>query len=259
MWDTSRLNFRTTAFLYIYINDMPLHTNFHVNLFADDTVLIMKNKNINQLQQQVIQELGIIDEWMKCNRLSLNYAKTSYIVYSHSPKCNSIISENFCITLGNHDIPFMDALKYLGVVIDEQMNWNAHINYTVKKLSNAARIFSIIRHYVNKQTLTKLYDSFAYPHIKYGIVSWGSACQAYLEKIQVMQNNIIRIINFKFVKDRINMSLLYKSMKILKVKDIYELEIAKFMHSYYHCKLPETFDNYFKMLVTITNIILDRL
>ena len=65
---------------------MPLHTNFHVNLFADDTVLIMKNKNINQLQQQVIQELGIIDEWTKCSRLSLNYAKTSYIVYT--PKCS---------------------------------------------------------------------------------------------------------------------------------------------------------------------------
>ena len=47
-----------------------------------------------------------------------------------------------------------------------------------------------------------------------------------------MQNNIIRIMNFNSVKDRVNMSLLYKSMKILKVKDIYELEITKFMHSY---------------------------
>ena len=59
----------------------------------------------------------------------------------------------------------MDALKYLGVVIDKQMNWNAHINYTVKKLSYAARIFSIIKLYINKQTLTKLYNSFAYPRI----------------------------------------------------------------------------------------------
>ena len=133
---------------------MPLHTNFHVNLFADDTVLILKNKNINQLQQQVNRELSIIDEWMKCNRLSLNYAKTSYIVYT--PKCNFIISEKFFFKLGNHDIPFMDALKYLGVVIDKKMSCNAHIDYTVKKLSYAARIFSIIRHYVNKQTLTKL-------------------------------------------------------------------------------------------------------
>ena len=112
---------------------------------------------------------------MKCNRLSLNYAKTSYIVYS--PKCNSIISEKFCIKLGNHDIPILDVVKYLGVVIDKQMNWNAHIDYTVKKLSYAGRIFSLIRHYVNKQTLTRLYYSFVYPHIKYGIVSWSSACQ----------------------------------------------------------------------------------
>ena len=61
-----------------------------------------------------------------------------------------------------------------------------------------------------------------------------------------MQNSIIRIMNFKVVKNRVNMSLLYKSMKILKVKDIYELEIAEFMHSYYHCKLFENFDNLFK-------------
>ena len=209
---------------------MPLCTNFHVNLFADGTVLIVKNKNINQ--QQVNRELGIIDEWMKCNTLSLNYTKTSYIVYT--PKCNSIISENFCTKLGNHDIPFMDALKYLGVVTDKQMNWNAHIDYTAKKLSYAAIIFFIIRHYVNKETLTKLHYSFAYPHIKYGIVLCGSACQTYLEKIQVMQNNIIRIMNFKFVKDRVIMSLLYKSTKILQVKGIYELKIAKFMHSNYH-------------------------
>ena len=35
-------------------------------------------------------------------------------------------------------------------------------------------------------------------------------------------------------------------MKILKVKDIDELEMAKFILSYYHCKLSENFDNYFK-------------
>ena len=65
--------------------------------------------------------------------------------------------------------------------------------------------------------------------LKYGIISWGSACQTSLEKIQVLQNNIIRFINFKFVKDKAKMCTLFKSMKILKMKDIFELEIAKFM------------------------------
>ena len=71
-----------------------------------------------------------------------------------------------------------------------------------------------------KQTLIKLYYSFAYPYLKYGIISWGKACQTSLAKIQVLQNNIIRIMNFKFVKDKAEMCTLFKSMKILKVKDI---------------------------------------
>ena len=52
--------------------------------------------------------------------------------------------------------------------------------------------------------------------------------------------------NFKFVRDKAKMCILFKSMKILKVKDIFELEIAKFMYSYYHSMFPENFDNYFK-------------
>ena len=55
-------------------------------MFADDTVLILKNKNKAHLQQQVNQELTFIDEWMKYNRLSLNYTKTTYFVCA--PKCH---------------------------------------------------------------------------------------------------------------------------------------------------------------------------
>ena len=52
--------------------------------------------------------------------------------------------------------------------------------------------------------------------------------------------------NFKFAKDKAKMSSLFKSMKILKEKDIFELEIAKFMYAYYYSMLPENFDNNFK-------------
>ena len=67
---------------FLYINDLPLHKNFQVNMFADDTILILKNKNKANLQQQVNQELTFIDQWMKYNRLSLNYTKTTYFVYA---------------------------------------------------------------------------------------------------------------------------------------------------------------------------------
>ena len=91
---------------------------------------------------------------MKYNRLSLNYTKTTYFVCA--PKCHSSSWENFTIKIGKHIIPFVESIKYLGVMIDKHLNWKAHIDYVIKKLSYAARILSIIRHYVNKQTLIKL-------------------------------------------------------------------------------------------------------
>ena len=57
---------------FLYINDLPLHTKFHAHLSADDTVLMMKDKNISNLQLAVNQELCDVDNWMRYNRLSLN-------------------------------------------------------------------------------------------------------------------------------------------------------------------------------------------
>ena len=133
---------------FLYINDLPLHANFQVNMFADDRVLIPKNKA--RLQQQVNKKLTFIDEWMKYNRLSLNYTKTTYFVCA--PKCHSSFLKNFTIKIGKQTILSVESIKYLNVVIDKHLNWNAHIEYVIKKLSYAARILSIIRHYVNKQT-----------------------------------------------------------------------------------------------------------
>ena len=46
---------------YLYINDLPLHTKFHVHLFVDDTVLMMKGRNISNLQIAVNLELCDVD------------------------------------------------------------------------------------------------------------------------------------------------------------------------------------------------------
>jgi len=46
-----------------------------------------------------------------------------------------------------------------------------------------------------------------YSHSMYAITSWESACKSSLEKIQVMQDNVIEIMNFKFVRDIAKMAL----------------------------------------------------
>ena len=101
----------------LYINDLPLHTKFHVHLFADDTVLMMKDKNISNLQIAVNQELCDVDKWMRYNRMSLNFLKSSFISTTKH-KQNSTI--NFCVNVGDQTIPCLESAKYSGVMIDKQ-------------------------------------------------------------------------------------------------------------------------------------------
>ena len=69
-----------------YVNDLPLHIKFHVNLFADDTMLILKNKNHNNLQALADHEPSIMNDWIKYNRLSLNYKKKHLLYYCSQAK-----------------------------------------------------------------------------------------------------------------------------------------------------------------------------
>ena len=59
----------------IYINDLPLHTNFKVRLFAEDTNLTLAEKSVYNLQNLVYLEVCKIDYWMQANKLSINSTK----------------------------------------------------------------------------------------------------------------------------------------------------------------------------------------
>ena len=143
------------------MNDLPVHTKFYVNLFADDTVLLLKNKNIHELQEQLSDAQKRIDDGMKYNRLSVNYSKATYFV-AHPKRKISPLAQ-FELKIREHALLKKNNTKYLGVIIDQDLKWHVHIENVIKKLAGAAKILCKIRHYVDKKTLVNLYYAFAYP------------------------------------------------------------------------------------------------
>ena len=127
-----------------------------------------------------------------------------------------------------------------------------------KNFLTQQRILCKIRPYLSKQTLVNFYYSFAYSHLKYGILPCGNANSTLIRKLQVMPNRIIRITNFKCLKDHVKMNNLYKSLNILQIKEIFKLEMGKFMYSFYHRSLSENFIiTFFLLLVTIIVVMLN--
>ena len=63
----------------IYINDIQnINSTALLKLFADDTDMIEWAKTTKQLEMQLNESLVKVDNWFKCNKLSLNMSKTSY-------------------------------------------------------------------------------------------------------------------------------------------------------------------------------------
>ena len=232
-----------------YINDKFIvnDSNFTTRLFADDTVLMLHEKNLSVLNTKVNSELHTIQLWLSKNKLSLNYSKTTYMVIA--PKQGTI--EKFSVLLDGNELSRCESAKYLGNTIESNLRWNLHIASLCKKLSQSAGIISKLRHFLNFETLKMLYHSFVKSHLLYGILPWGNDYKSAIQPLQILQNKILRLMFKIEPQSNVSNNYLYYSSKLLKIDDLYKLEIAKFMYLYEHNKFPPVFSDYFLPLKKI--------
>ena len=114
----------------------------------------------------------------------------------------------------------------MGVIIDNKLNWESRIKRVCSKLALGSWAVLQLRNYVDKATLRMMHFSLIQSHLIYCISSWGSACQKALHSAEVLQKRVIRLMTF----NRAHTHPLYKSLKIMKLKDLYIYETAKPMH-----------------------------
>ena len=107
----------------IYINDLPLCLKHSTCLlFADDTNLLIKSKYVNDLVYKANEDL---QNTINCNRLCLNVSKTKAMLFQpHGSKAQ--IPEG-SVKLDNTKIEIVADIKFLGTVLDENLNWKKHI------------------------------------------------------------------------------------------------------------------------------------
>ena len=181
----------------LYINDFHLCSNFFdFHLFADDTNLFCRDKNLTSLQANINDELYNVNSWLCANKLSLNVDKTSFVIF-HPPQRK--VTFNFQLTLNGKQLQQESCIKYLGILIDSNLNWKPQIAYIAKKIKRSVGILSKLRHYVNIDILINLYYSLIYPFLTYGIIIWGNTYPTILQPVYILQKKTMRIMIFFWI------------------------------------------------------------
>ena len=229
----------------LYINDLPNSSNkLTFRIFADDTNIFYSSQSLQELETIVNNELTKVIEYCAVNKLSINFKKTSYMLIT-SPRKRANISITAC------NIELKTYMKYLGVYIDNHLQWSPQITHVNNKLAKSIGILRKLRYYVSLNTLKNLYYTLVYPYLNYGLMSWGTASQTRLKSIRSNQNKCVR--SFFFARKRENASPFYKLLDILKIENVFKLKISLTVHK--SKSETEFFPQFFSKLIPFASTI----
>jgi len=106
-----------------------------------------------------------------------------------------------------------------------------------------------IRHFADIKILRLIYFSLFHSHLQYCIIGWGRAYKTVIRSVQVLRNRIVKDMNFS--NRTSSASNIFNLLKILKVSDLYQLNLEKFMYKYNAVIQPSSCDNFFSKLYNI--------
>ena len=207
-------------------------------MFADDTNLFFSENCCEKVFQVANEELKSIDNWLTANKLSPNVNKTNYIVF-RTP--NSKLPGQHALQLRNREIKRVVSVKFLGVIVHEQLSWKPHIKVLLSKIRITCSIVLKIRNRLSQRILLLLHHSTIKSHLQYCIMNWCNGNKTMAKKLQSSVNKFIRLI-FK-LNYRESVKTLMQQYGILTIGQLEELETASFMYEYLHDDLPITFRN----------------
>lgn len=216
----------------IYLNNLfEIDAKGLVISFADDTAIFYEGENWESLKQMVENDFVKIKSWFDFKLLSLNIDKTVYVPFasysSTLPKFKSLeIIDNVSSKFTIISKPFA---KYLGIMVDCHLKWDLHINYVTQKLRVHIHLFKFLKEILNIKYLNIVYIALVEPHIRYGIIGWGGVMNVYLNKLELTQKRIIKIIynrELTYPSD-----LLYQETSILDPRQLFFLSLSVMQYS----------------------------
>ena len=180
----------------IYINDIGRCSQVgKLRIFADDTSGFVAGKNIDEIIANSEILMGNINNWLKSNKLTLSANKSNFVIFrsSHSRLDRIPSTLNF----GENSIKRVNSVKYLGITLEEHLNWSEHVENVCNSLKKCFGTFYNIRDYLNKDQIRTIYYSLVYSKITYALAVYGLTTNENVQQIQRLQSKLLKVLTKK--------------------------------------------------------------
>jgi len=124
------------------------------------------------------------------NSLRINFDKTKYMLFH---KANDIVNVNVNpqIICAGHEIERVYTFKYLGVILDPNLNFNSHFLYVKKRVSSSIGVLTHLKRFLPFSVFCILLKAYVLTIIDYCLPIWGVRQNSDLQSLQCKINNVI--------------------------------------------------------------------
>lgn len=204
--------------------------------FADDTAVLFGGNTWNDVNKAAEMGFSKINKWLNHNLLTVNLDKTKFITF-RIKNDNLPETENF--TLRVHDckeinecqcykLARTDTIKYLGVVVDQNLRWIDHIKLLVGRVRKLIYIFKGLKHINDENTIRNVYFCLCQSIISYAITTWGGASKTHMLELERAQRAVLKVMGNK--PYYYSTTQLYSEMKLLTVRQLFIKTITIHQH-----------------------------
>ena len=163
-------------------------------MFADNTNITFVAGTTSELESLINIELQNLNQWLQANRLSLNIAKTEFMITSSRQKQIKNTNNPINIKIENNRIKRVASAKSLGVTVDEHLSWDKHSDKKSKKSTAAIGALKRVRPFISTASATLIYQALIQPHFDYCSSVWDGCSAKLSDKKQKLQDRAARII-----------------------------------------------------------------
>lgn len=215
----------------IYINDITnISNDADFIVYADDTSIFLRSSDISTLSVISNSALKCLAEWSFVNSLKLNTAKTKAVLFT-PPQRHDL--KDFRLELGSARIELASNVKTLGVVFNNHLIWNDHVDHIATRLAKACGVLCRLRYTLPRSVKRMIYNALFSPHLTYCQLVWGDTTKVNLHRLSVLQKRAVR--HIANVQYDANTGELFSTLKICPLENFYNVNLALKCQKYFRC------------------------
>ena len=176
----------------------------------------------------------------------VNSDKTNCMLICTSQRRYTLAGRSLSIKLNGKSIQCVHEHKILGVILDQGLKFDAHVDMLCSKLSQLCYLLRCINQYLTPEARKLFYNSYVQSSLTYCICTWGLCSLSNLNRLYAMQKRVCRILLNDYISDSVDV---IRNVGVLTIHEQVEFNILCLVYSCQHNLTPRSLSELFQSTV----------